>query len=63
MLYEVITLQRAKELLTDTNIPIYQIANEVGIDDYNYFTKIFKKEIGITPKDFRAGTLVQKSEK
>jgi len=58
-----IRLQRAKELLTDTNIPIYQIANEVGIDDYNYFTKIFKKEIGITPKDFRAGTLVQKSEK
>ncbi|QUI25321.1 PocR ligand-binding domain-containing protein [Vallitalea pronyensis] len=50
-----IRLQRAKEYLMDTDLPIYEIADLVGIYDYNYFTKVFKKETGVTPKDFRKG--------
>lgn len=53
-----IRLQRAKELLIDTQLPIYQVSDLVGITDYNYFTKVFKKEIGITPKDFRSGNKI-----
>lgn len=48
-----IRMQRAKEYLSDTRLPIYQIAEKVGITDYNYFTKMFKNETGVTPKAFR----------
>lgn len=44
---------KAKELLQRTNKPIAVIANEVGIPDYNYFTKIFKSEVGTTPTTYR----------
>ncbi|MFD1904020.1 helix-turn-helix transcriptional regulator [Paenibacillus rhizoplanae] len=36
-------IQMAKRLLGDTDSPIYEIAEQVGIPDYNYFTKAFKK--------------------
>jgi len=48
-----VRLQKALLLLSDTNKPIYEVANNVGICDYNYFTKIFKKHTGFTPKVFR----------
>lgn len=44
---------KAKELLQRTSKPIATIANEVGIPDYNYFTKVFKSEIGTTPSTYR----------
>jgi len=46
-------IEKAKQLLQSAEIPIYIIADRVGIPDYNYFTKIFKKETGITPSVFR----------
>ena len=48
-----VRLQRAKELLSDTSMAIYEIADAVGLNDYNYFTKIFKRELGVTPKEYR----------
>ncbi len=48
-----IRIHKAKRLLKDTSLPIYTIANQVGINDYNYFTKVFKRETGHLPKDFR----------
>jgi len=41
------------KLLSTTNEQIQDIAFYVGIHDINYFTKIFKKEIGVTPRDYR----------
>ncbi|SEV99352.1 helix-turn-helix transcriptional regulator [[Clostridium] fimetarium] len=41
------------KLLSTTNEQIQDIAFFVGIHDINYFTKIFKKEIGVTPRDYR----------
>jgi len=52
-----IRIQRAKEYLLDTSLAIYEIADRVGVYDYNYFTKIFKKETGVTPKAFRKENL------
>jgi AraC-like DNA-binding protein len=46
-------IEKAKQLLRSAELPIYSIADQVGIPDYNYFTKIFKKETGITPSVFR----------
>lgn len=42
-----------KRLLIDQNNSISQIANELNYDNYSYFSKIFKKENGITPSEFR----------
>lgn len=43
----------AKELLKHTDDPIYLVASQVGYDNYSYFSKLFKKETGLSPIDFR----------
>lgn len=40
-------------LLNTTDMQIQNIASYVGITDVNYFTKLFKKFIGKTPKEYR----------
>lgn len=46
-------VQKAKERLNQREVPIAQIAQEVGFSDQSYFTKVFKKVEGCTPKDYR----------
>ena len=46
-------LEDAKELLVGTDKTISDIAYEVGYNDPNYFMKLFKKSIGITPKSYK----------
>lgn len=46
-------MRKAKELLTETDIAITEVADRVGISDYNYFCKLFKKMTGSTPGKFR----------
>lgn len=46
-------INHAVFLLTTTNLQIQVIAETCGISDVNYFTKIFKKIIGQTPKEYR----------
>mgnify|MGYP002519242519 CR=1 FL=1 len=36
-----------------SNLSVNEIASQVGILDANYFTRIFKTETGMTPKNFR----------
>ncbi|HHV99219.1 MAG TPA: response regulator [Clostridiaceae bacterium] len=43
----------AKELLKHGNKNIKQISNMVGYEDANYFCRIFKKNTGLTPKQYR----------
>ncbi len=47
-------LNRAKELLKTTNYKNSQIAQETGYNDSHYFSYIFKKNIGMTPSEYRA---------
>ncbi|WP_338377941.1 AraC family transcriptional regulator [uncultured Flavobacterium sp.] len=42
----------SKRILVEQKKTIAQVANELGYDDYSYFTKLFKKHTGITPKVF-----------
>lgn len=51
----VITLrmERAKELLTHTNKSVTEIAELCGYASYVYFTKQFRKSVGMTPSAFR----------
>lgn len=45
----------AKRLLAHTGMPIAGIGYELGFDDSSNFTKFFKREVGCTPVEFRAG--------
>ena len=47
-------LNKAKELLRTTNTRSSQIAGEVGYNDAHYFSYIFKKNVGVTPSEYRA---------
>jgi AraC-like DNA-binding protein/ligand-binding sensor protein len=44
---------KSKELLEATSASIAEIALQVGYADYNYFIKVFKKETGTTPLQYR----------
>ena len=47
-------LNKAKEMLRTTNLRSSQIAGEVGYNDSHYFSYIFKKNVGITPSEYRS---------
>lgn len=49
----------AKHLLVTTDQSIRDIAAQVGICDYNYFTKVFKKLTGKTPSAYRRETALR----
>ena len=46
-------LDLAKILLTKTELPIGEIGDRVGYPDPNYFTKVFKENVGMTPSRYR----------
>lgn len=46
-------VNRAAQLLEQNSHTIAAVAEEVGILDVNYFTKIFKKTLGVTPTRYR----------
>ena len=49
-----VRLNRAKELLCNSELNISQVASEVGIDSLPYFSKIFTDETGMSPTEYRA---------
>ena len=42
----------SKRIMVDKNKTIAQIADELGYSNYSYFSKLFKKSVGITPTEF-----------
>lgn len=46
-------LERAKQLLLRENLSIAQVAEQVGILDVSYFIRIFRKQTGMTPGEYR----------
>lgn len=44
---------KAKQLLFDTDRRIYEIAELVGYGDVKYFNRVFKRETGVTPVEYR----------
>ena len=45
--------ERACKILTDTDESIAKIARDIGYDDYNYFSRVFKKACGSSPSNYR----------
>ena len=48
-------MEKAKILLLSTDMKNYEIAENIGIEDVNYFVTKFKKYYNITPKQFKQG--------
>ncbi|NTZ04962.1 AraC family transcriptional regulator [Burkholderia metallica] len=46
-------MQRAVQLLTETDRPLDAVATAVGYRDAFSFSKVFKRSVGLSPKDFR----------
>ena len=43
----------AKQLLTSVHIPINEISDKLGYEDYRSFCRAFKKQTGITPSEYQ----------
>ncbi len=56
-----VRIQHAKTLLTDTKVPMREVATSVGINDPFYFSKIFKTITGQSPTSYRAENSSQNS--
>lgn len=48
-------MDKAKEYLIASDMKINDIAEYVGFNDPSYFSRLFKKLYGITPKEYRTG--------
>lgn len=46
-------IDRALKLLSTTELSIQDIASQIGIEDASYFSKQFKKEIGMSPLQYQ----------
>ena len=51
-------IEAAKDLLASTNLSIQEISYHVGYQDQGHLTRLFKKTLHLTPKDYR--TMVRK---
>ena len=46
-------IEHARELLESTNLPIQEIGIACGYPDINFFSRVFKKYVGLTPREFK----------
>lgn len=52
-------VKKSLSYLTDTDTPISEIAGLVGIPDSNYFSKVFSRIMGCSPRDYRKKTILR----
>lgn len=57
-----VRIEKAKELLIETNDTIVSIGESVGIENTTHFINLFKKETGDTPLKYRQSHLVSSSD-
>ncbi|WP_261305430.1 response regulator transcription factor [Paenibacillus andongensis] len=48
-----VRMEKACELLKNSGLKIYEICEQVGYVDPKYFAKVFQKQFGMTPNEFR----------
>ena len=46
-------VELAKQMLLDTDLPVINISYELSYGETNYFSKAFKRKVGVTPTEFR----------
>ena len=48
-----VRIEKAKVLLKDVSFNIKEVGASVGYTDSNYFTKVFKRAVGMSPSEYR----------
>ena len=48
-----VRIEESKRLLSNTDYSIIDISLATGFEDQSYFSKVFKKYTGLTPKQYR----------
>ena|GEM_PF-710633 len=48
-----IRVEKSKHYLLHTDMRAYEVADKVGYPSFSYFSKVFKKIVGISPNEFR----------
>jgi two-component system response regulator YesN len=48
-----IRIKNAKRLLTESDLKVYQVSEQVGYSNIDYFYSKFKKYVGLSPKEFK----------
>ena len=47
-------INKSKDLLEKTNLRLLEIADLCGFEDQSYFTKVFSKRVGMSPREYRS---------
>jgi AraC family transcriptional regulator of arabinose operon len=50
-------IQYAMQILRVTNVPIKSLSQMAGYDDPLYFSRVFRRHVGMSPRDFRARSM------
>lgn len=48
-----VRMKKAQELLSQSDNSVVDIAKKVGYEDSQYFFRVFKKNVGMTPLQYR----------
>ena len=48
-----VKMTRAKKLIAENDLMIFEVAKRIGFDDADYFCRKFKSVTGTTPKTYR----------
>ena len=46
-------LEEAKQMLESSDASIEAIANEIGYEDAGFFSRLFRRKVGLTPVQYR----------
>ena len=52
-------MTQAKRLLANPTMPVADVAVAVGFSDPSYFTRVFKRQEGVAPSEYRAATIFE----
>jgi AraC-like DNA-binding protein len=52
-------MQQAKRLLSNPAMPVADVAAAVGFNDPSYFTRVFRKQEGVSPSEYRAASMFE----
>lgn len=55
-------IEQAKKLLLETDMPVKMVGLECGVSDVYYFSRMFKRHVGLTPKSYRESGFSQGME-
>ena len=46
-------IEKSKTMLNSTSLTVQEIAEKCGFDDVKYFREVFRKNVGISPREYR----------